>query len=173
MRESYLKKVSLFDEYTCEKFYDKLTLYYIETKKFKKSEEELSSQLDYLLYVLNNLVKLQEIPEKLEKDGVMQKFFDVAEFLKLSKDEQFAYQQDLKSRLDYINVLRYAKESAEREGFSKGKEEGLKEGIEKGIEKKAQIEIAKNLLNSGVNIELIIQSTGLSRKKIEELKKSI
>jgi len=67
-----------------------LTLYYIETKKFKKSEEELSSQLDYWLYVLNNLVKLQEIPEKLEKDGVMQEFFDVAEFLKLSKDEQFA-----------------------------------------------------------------------------------
>ncbi len=58
--------------------------------------------------------------------------------------------------MSYINVLRYAKESAEQEGFSKGKEEGLKKGREE-----AQIEIAKNLLNSGVNIELIIQSTGL------------
>ncbi len=80
----------------------------------------------------------------------MQEFFDVAEFLRLSKDEQFAYQQDLKSRLDYLNVLRYAKETAEEKGFSKGleigvkkgreegmregREEGIKEGIEKGKE---------------------------------------
>jgi len=50
--------------------------------------------------------------------------------------------------------------------------EGIEKGIEKGIErgqKKAQIEIAKNLLNSGINIELIIQSTGLSREEIEKL----
>jgi len=44
----------------------------------------------------------------------------------------------------------------------------LKEGIEKGIEK-AQVEIAKNLLNSEINIELIIQSTGLNREEIEKL----
>jgi len=42
-KEHYIKKVSLFDEFTKEKFYDKLTLYYIETKKFKKKEEELST----------------------------------------------------------------------------------------------------------------------------------
>ncbi len=63
---------------------------------------------------------LTDIPEKLENNEVMQEFFDVAEFLKLSKDEQFAYQQDLKSKLDYVNVLRYAKETAEEKGFYKG-----------------------------------------------------
>jgi len=159
-KPNYIKKVSLFDEHTKEKFYDKLTLYYIETKKFKKSEEELSSQLDYWLYILNNLTHLTDIPEKLEDNEVMQEFFDVAEFLRLSKDEQFAYQQDLKSRLDYLNVLRYAKETAEEKGFSKGleigvkkgREEGIKEGIEKGKEegeKRAKIEIAKKSLFKG------------------------
>jgi len=45
------------------------------TKKFKKKEEELSSQLDYWLYVLNNLPHLTDIPEKLENNEVMQRSF--------------------------------------------------------------------------------------------------
>ncbi len=106
----------------------------------------------------------------------MQEFFDVAEFLKLSKDEQFAYQQDLKSKLDYVNVLRYAKETAEEKGFNKGletgKKEGIKEGIEKG-EKKAKIEIAKNLLRANMEIDFIIKSTNLTKEEIEKIKKDL
>ncbi len=167
-KEHYIKKVSLFDEFTKEKFYDKLTLYYIETKKFKKKEEELSSQLDYWLYVLNNLPHLTDIPEKLENNEVMQEFFDVAEFLKLSKDEEFAYQQDLKSKLDYVNVLRYAKETAEEKGFHKGVKKGREEG-----EKKAKIEIGKNLLRANMDIDLIIKSTNLTKEEIEKIKKDL
>ncbi len=163
-KEHYIKKVSLFDEFTKEKFYDKLTLYYIETKKFKKKEEELSSQLDYWLYVLNNLPHLTDIPEKLENNEVMQEFFDVAEFLKLSKDEQFAYQQDLKSKLDYINVLRYAKETAEEKGFNKG--------LETGIEK-TKIEIAKKSLLKGLDIETVKLITNLTKEEIEKIKKDL
>jgi len=122
------------------------------------------------------LPHLTDIPEKLENNEVMQEFFDVAEFLKLSKDEQFAYQQDLKSKLDYVNVLRYAKETAEEKGFNKGletgKKEGIKEGIEKG-EKKAKIEIAKNLLRANMEIDFIIKSTNLTKEEIEKIKKDL
>ncbi len=74
-----------------------------------------------------------------------------AEFLALSKDEQFAYQIDLKSRLDYKNAFDYAKKMAEEEG-----------------RKKEKIEITKNLLNQNIDLNIIVISTGLS---VEEIKK--
>jgi len=159
--ENYIKKVSLHDEYTNKKFYDNLVYYYIETKKFKKRESELSSQLDYWLYILNNLVDLTDIPQKVKDDEAIKEFFDTAEFLKLSKDEQFAYQQDLKARLDYINVMRYAKEEANRIG--------MEEGIEKGIEK-SKITIAKNLLDI-LDDETISIKTDLSVEVIKSLRR--
>ena len=185
--ENYIKKVSLYDEYTQTKFYDKLTYYYIETKKFKKTESELLTQLDYWLYILNNMIDLTDIPQKIKDDKAIQELFDIAEFLKLSKDEQFAYQQDLKARLDYINVMRYAKEEAKRVGLEQGLEQGKEIGIEEGKEigkeigieegkeigieegeKKKAIEIAKSLLDI-LDIATIAIKTGLSIADIEKI----
>ena len=47
-----------------------------------------------------------------------------------------------------------------RVGEIKGKAEGKAEG---------KIEIAKNLLHSGVDIDVIIKSTGLSNEEIQKL----
>ncbi len=49
---------------------------------------------------------------------------------------------------------------------AEGKEEGLKEGLKKG-----KIETAKNLIKLDVDIEIIINATGLSIDEIEELRK--
>ena len=43
---------------------------------------------------------------------------------------------------------------------------GLEKGIEKGIE-----QVAKNMLDKGVDIDFIMEVTNLSREKIESLKK--
>ena len=154
--EKYLSKISLIDEDTKDIFYDKLTFYYLEMPKFKKQEKELSSHLEYWLYYLNNVASSDEIPKTLKDDELINKAFKVAEFLALSKDEKFTYQQDLKRKLDYKVVLDYAKEEA--------KEEGMKEGV-----KKEKIEIAKNFLKQKVDIDIIVISTGLSVKEIEKL----
>ncbi|RUM58151.1 MAG: hypothetical protein DSY40_00030, partial [Nautilia sp.] len=109
--ENYIKEVALYEENKKELFYDKLKLIYIEIPKFKKSDKELSSHLDMWLYLLKHLVEFTDIPEFVKKDEVFEEVFDVAEFLKLSKEEQFAYQKDLKARLDFENTLNYAKET--------------------------------------------------------------
>jgi predicted transposase/invertase (TIGR01784 family) len=49
-----------------------------------------------------------------------------------------------------------------------GRKEGIKEGIEQGA-KQRNIEIAKNLLKSGISIDVIIKTTGLSFEEIEGL----
>ena len=159
--EGYIKKVSLYDEYTKEKFYDKLTYYYIEMPKFKKSEEELSNHLEYWLYVINNMAHLTDIPQKLKDDKLIKEFFDVAKFLNLSKEEQFLYQQDLKARLDYVNVLNYAKENAREEGLKEGLQEGFNEGI---------ISTAKKMIQSKIDFNIISKVTGLSIERIKDLK---
>ena len=171
--DDYLTKVQLFDVEKKEVFYDKLTYYYIEMPKFKKQEEELSTHLEYWIWYLNNLAKIDEIPQKLKEDRVIKKAFDVAKFLALSKDKQLAYQIDLKAKLDYQNVMNYAKEYAMEvgmeKGMKKGREEGIEEGIKKG-EKKAKIEIAKSLLDI-LDIQTISLKTGLSIEEIEKISK--
>ena len=58
--------------------------------------------------------------------------------------------------------------NAEQKGLNKGLEEGKEKGIKEGIQQKA-IETAKNMLNKGLDIELISECTGLDIKEIEKL----
>jgi predicted transposase/invertase (TIGR01784 family) len=164
-KNKYLTKVQLYDCDEKEVFYDKLTYYYLEMPKFRKTEEELSSHLDYWLYYLNNLADTTKIPEILKQDELIEEAFSVAEFLALDKDEQFEYQQDLKARWDNKACLDFAKETA----MEKGLEQGMEKGMEKG-EKKAKIKIAKNLLLANMDIKFISETTGLDQKTIEGLK---
>ena len=46
----------------------------------------------------------------------------------------------------------------------------MSQGLEQGISSR-NIEIARNLLDNNVSIDIIIKSTGLSKEKIEELSK--
>jgi len=161
----FLTKVQLFDCEEKEVFYDKLTYYYLEMPKFRKTEKELSTHLDYWLYYLNNLADTKDIPKILKEDEVIQEAFEVAEFLALDKDEQFSYQQDLKARWDNKACLDFAEE--------KGMEKGIKKGIEKGIEKgklEEKIEIARSLMDI-LDIETISLKTGLTVEEVRELKK--
>ena len=128
-----------------------------------------------------NKENLDEIPSTFKQDENIKEAFDLAEFLKLSKDEQFAYQQELKAKLDYLNVMRYAKSEAKKEGLKEGKleglkegkkqgkEEGLKEGLKEGAKEKA-IEIAKNSIKQGLDNKTISLITNLTIDEIEVLR---
>jgi len=150
--DKYLTKAQIIDCDTKEVFYDKLTYYYLEMPKFRKTEKDLATHLDKWLFYLNNLSISKDIPTVLKDDELFQEAFSVAEFLALEKDEQFAYQQDLKARWDNKACLDFAEDK------------GFKEG-----EKKQKIEIAKNLLDV-LDIETIALKTGLSENEIKELK---
>ena len=77
---------------------------------------------------------------------------------------------------DYYNVIDTAAEEAEKRGRAEGRAEGLvegraeglaegrAEGIEEGVRK-----TAKNMKQLGVSVDIIAQSTGLSREVIETL----
>ena len=64
-------------------------------------------------------------------------------------------------------------EEGEKKGIAEGRAEGLKEGEKKGIKKGIQqekLEIAKQMLLKGLDMQLICEMTGLSKKRINALK---
>ena len=88
------------------------------------------------------------------------RFFEAAEIAKFSREEKEAYEESLKYYRDLNNVVNTSREEGREEGRAEGREKGRKE---------RNLEIAKELKRNGVATEIIIQSTGLTKKEIEEL----
>ena len=55
-------------------------------------------------------------------------------------------------------------EERELRGIKKGMEEGIEKGIEKG-----KLEVARNLLSLGLDMDKIIKATGLTEEDIKKL----
>ena len=54
-------------------------------------------------------------------------------------------------------------------GMAKGKQEGLAEGMEKGMNQRS-LDIARNMLADGVDLNLIMKYSGLTQEQIEKFK---
>ena len=144
----YRYDVKLTDIETKKVFYDKLTFIYLEMPKFNKTIDELETRFDKWLFVLRNLNKLDRVPDKL-REQIFDKLFETAEIAKFTPAQIQSYEDSLKYYRDLKNSLDTAKEE--------------------GREERA-FEIAKELLKNGVNIEIIVQSTGLTKGQIARIK---
>jgi predicted transposase/invertase (TIGR01784 family) len=132
-------------------FYDKVTYIYLEMPNFNKKEEALNSRLDQWLYFIKHLEDFQHIPA-IFNDEVFTQAFEKAELAKFNQSELNNYESSLKIYRDLKGVIDTA--------YSDGKLEGKLE---------MSIEIAKALKNSGISIDVIIKTTGLSKGDIEKL----
>lgn len=139
--------IGLLDKQTHRVFNDKLTFKYVEISKFNKRIEELKTNYDKWLFVLQNLSRLDCQPEYL-KTAVFNRLFAEAEIAKFTRAELREYEDSLKAYRDIKNSL----DSAEEKG-----------------ERKKAIEIAKNLLEMGMPIDNIMKATGLSLEVIAKL----
>jgi len=141
-----LHEVQLKDQ-NCRVFYDKLTYIYLEMPNFNKSEEDLQTNFDKWMYVLQKLPYLQNRPQALQ-DRVFQKLFEAAEIAKFTPDEKTKYEESLKYYRDLKNVVNTS--------FDEGKAEG-------------RAEIARQMKSEGEPIEKIVRFTGLTKEEIERL----
>lgn len=82
----------------------------------------------------------------------------------MSPSERHAYDEHLNAVMIQNDVLQNARDEGLEEGREEGREKGLVEGLEKGRE-----EVAINLKRLGIPVEVIMQSTGLSKDEIEAL----
>jgi predicted transposase/invertase (TIGR01784 family) len=88
----------------------------------------------------------------------------VLEVLSLDKEARLVYESRQKALKDKISAINTAEK--------RGREEGIAEGIEKGIEKE-KFNIALNMLENGMSIDVVEKITGLSKTRVNEILKEI
>jgi predicted transposase/invertase (TIGR01784 family) len=145
--DRYKREVQLLDKETNEVFYEKLTFIYLETTRFKKREDELVTHFEKWIYVLKNLPKLQERPKQLQ-EKIFEKLFSEAELAKLTPEEMRTYEESLKVYRDNYAVLETAKNEGRQE---------------------ERIELARRLKQKRVDLDIIAETTGLTKEQIEKL----
>ena len=106
----------------------------------------------------NEKSKLKEV------NKIMKKVIDRYERFTSSEDEMQVY--NARDAFLYGQTVMLKKER--EEGIKEGIKKGMEEGVEKG-KKSEKIAIAKNLKNSGIDINIISENTGLSIEEIKNL----
>ena len=110
----YRYDVMLSDIETNEIFYDKLRFVYLEMPKFTKTVDELETGFDKWMYVLKNLTRLDNVPDKL-REKVFEKFFEAAEIAKLTHNELIGYIDSTNTYRDWDNCMDTAKKEGKAE----------------------------------------------------------
>ncbi len=165
--DKYLYKVKLKDVETNKVFYDKLTFIYLEMPKFTKTLDEIETRFEKWLYVIRNLNRFDNIPDKL-RERVFERLFEAAEIARFSPVQLDVYEDSLKVFRDLKNSFDTAVEDGMAKGMAKGIEEGMAKGIEEGA-KKALLDTAAKMKLEGLDANLISRLTGLSIDEINNL----
>jgi predicted transposase/invertase (TIGR01784 family) len=113
------------------------------------TEEELNKYVDIFL------IYYSAVNKNLTEEDIIQKIQE------LGKKESII-----------MTILQEREEKGMQKGIELGREQGMEQGMEQGI-KQGMIEMAKNFIRDGVEIEIVIRASKLSRKEIEEIKKEI
>ncbi|MDR2831857.1 MAG: Rpn family recombination-promoting nuclease/putative transposase, partial [Rickettsiales bacterium] len=106
----------------------------------------------------------EELERIIGSDIIIKKAYEELNRFNWSEKEFIAYEQEIKRIRDEKAVLAQKLDDAREEGIQIGEERGIKIGEEKG-----KIEVAKTMLANNVDINTIVECTGLSISEIEEL----
>ena len=157
-QDDVISQFKLLEKKKFIEYSDDIELIFIELPKFKKTEAELNSIQDKWIYFIKNAGQLDCVPNNVSKEQIHA--FEIANEANFTEQEL-----DLQHRKkDWIYIQKNSVEYAMKTGLEKGIEQGLEQG--KVEEKK---EIALNMLNLGVDINVISQVTGLSPDVIKLL----
>jgi len=167
----YFSRHAILDVETQQRHFHDLEFNFIELKKFNKQEHELETIAEKWIYFLKQATNLDHVPENLNTDA-LKMAYQIAEQHQWSRDELEIYEAQEMDVHKHNNIVQTAK----NEGLAEGRAEGLAEGIEQGLaqgkekgEKLKALEIAKNLLTTGLDIETIAKATALTPAEIENL----
>ena len=155
--------VILSDRETGELFSDKFREIFIALPLFNKNEEECETNFERWIYILNNMETLKRMPFKARK-AVFEKLEDIADVASMSPEDRERYDNSVKVYRDYLVTMDAAEQKGIKEGLEKGIEKGMKEGTQR-----AQLKIARNMKDKGIDNESIAECTDLPLSIIEGL----
>lgn len=123
----------------------------------KLSPEECTTEIEKWIYCIKNMERMRTIPFK---NDTFRRLEERARVSNLSTKEYSEYEQSLKLIRDYNNTL--------TSHFEIGREEGRIQGSAEGSAEE-RMAIAKEMLNKGLDKEMIISLTGISDEDYEIL----
>ena len=133
--------------------------------------DECENDFDRWIYVLKNMETIKRLPWAAQ-NSVFQKLAEIADVSSLTKEERLYYDVALRKYRDTLCVLESAEQRGLKRGLAKGREEGRAEGLAKGLAKgraEERIEIARNMKENGLSVDLIAACSGLSPEEITKL----
>ena len=152
---------------------DGLHLVFVELPKFTpQTFTEKKMQALWLRFLTEIKTNMRQAPKELLADPQIRKAISIVEESDYTDAELLGYDKfwDMISveRTIYQNVNKMGLEQGLPEGIEKGFAQGFEQGLEQG-RKEERLMIAKNLKACGLEISMIIQSTGLTAEEIERL----
>ena len=89
--------------------------------------------------------------------------------MKQVEERYISFETSKMAYRDIKNSVDTAKREGKQEGLAEGIEIGRAEGIEEGMSQRS-LDIARNMLADGVDINQIMKYSGLTQEQIEKLK---
>ena len=170
MKESYIIFICMFDPFGAG-----MPIYTVK-QTFAENEKLIFDDKTHKIFY--NVKAFEKIANDVETKAFLEylcKHQPTSKFTDTLERAVYRNRNNQNWRKDYMTLaydLSLAAEKAFENGFSAGEECGRNEGISIGISQGAQqakLETAKVLKSAGIEINLIISSTGLSPEEIEKL----
>ena len=149
----YLLKRDCSDEIMTEH----LQYIFLELPNCKNALQPDATVLENFCYALRNMETMTSRPAEL-KEEIFKLLFESAEITNFAPEEKSKYEKDMTTERDIRNYISYAR--------LEGREEGLEEGRREG-EAASRREIAKAMLEKGIDKAIIASCTGLSEEEIQ------
>ena len=167
--DNYLTRHLILNKETLKQELRDLEFNFIELRKFNKKEDELESIVEKWIYFIKNAGNLAMIPKSAEEIPELKEAYTQATMHTWSAKELEVYEYwQIRDATDKVVMERQFEKGIEQgieQGIEKGIEKGIEQGIEQGIEK-----VALNMKLAGIEFDIIMLATGLTRDEIAELK---
>jgi predicted transposase/invertase (TIGR01784 family) len=165
MKNEYYHHYKIVNIKDTEKQIKGLEFVFIELPKFRpqgRGEKKLHELWLRFLTEINE--RTQEAPPELQENSDTREAVQYMEIGAYTREQLFTYDKVRDSIMTQRSALSDAWESGIEKGIKKGWEEGREEGEKEGIKK-----VAMNLLQMGIPLEAIMQSTRLTEDEIRSI----
>lgn len=113
-------------------------------------------------------------------DVCFMKVEDIVDIASMSKEDRIRYDESIKVYRDRLAIMEFERMKGKAEGIAEGMAQGIAQGKAEGMaESMAQgkaegmaegkEEIARNLKQMGMDVQTIVQATGLDQEVIDKL----
>ena len=134
----------------------------LELPRFQKQNPSIESTLNQWLWLI--LGEEEKIKMAVKKNKEIKKAVEIVDTMSMDSKEWELYRSRQMAIMNYNIGMQNSKKQGEEIGEKRGKKLGKEIG-----KKEEKIEIAKKLLNLGVDIDTIIKATGLTKEEINSI----